>query len=407
MAKILVITGGKSKKSNNRNTECAENISAELAEIGHSVFVYSATDKSISSIGIIKELEQRKQVDEVREKKVAVKEKRQSLLNRIVTFLVRRLYTLFYPYPFTSLNWLPIYKDVVKEGVKYDVIITPYFTLQAVISGYKIKKKYPSVKWFILLTDSISNAPVPEYMEKSKAQKRARRFEKIFFSKADHILIMQGHWSYYQKHFSSWKDKFILTDIPLLLEQKAVRNELSLKNTGEVIFLFIGTFYKFRNPEKLLELFSIIYKNGMNIRFRTHSIGYEEMIQKYLSKEKFLEPHQLVSPTLIPGIIARADILVNIANKGEESVPGKIFEYMSSGKKILHIFQDNMDSSVRYLKKYPNILLIDERDSDEKNIEKIISFINKEVETVSFEQLNDIFAENTPKYSAQLISENI
>jgi hypothetical protein len=64
-------------------------------------------------------------------------------------------------------------------------------------------------------------------------------------------------------------------------------------------------------------------------------------------------------------------IFWSIRNSVEFQIPGKIFEYMSTGKPILHFSKFSEDPAITYLKRYPKALIINEW---ERNIkEQILS----------------------------------
>ena len=85
-------------------------------------------------------------------------------------------------------------------------------------------------------------------------------------------------------------------------------------------------------------------------------------------------------------------------------IPCKIFEYMSTGNKIISFTHSEMDSSLPYMKKYPLALIIQEDDFlNDKNIELILDFILNENSCPDSEMLEKIFIKNTPKFFVESI----
>ena len=84
-------------------------------------------------------------------------------------------------------------------------------------------------------------------------------------------------------------------------------------------------------------------------------------------------------------------------------LPSKIFEYMSTGKKIIHVSKGEGDICIEHYKKYPNVLIINEMDEVDVSAKAIKLFMQKECETVDLEQLKEVFKENTPEYTIDLM----
>jgi len=99
--------------------------------------------------------------------------------------------------------------------------------------------------------------------------------------------------------------------------------------------------------------------------------------------------------------MANSDILVNIGNLVAFQTPGKIFEYMAMGKPIIHISSIENDSSIKYFKDYPYVLIIKQY---EKNIDahrtEILDFCRTNAgKTMSFDEVKQAVP--------NLVSENV
>lgn len=113
------------------------------------------------------------------------------------------------------------------------------------------------------------------------------------------------------------------------------------EDTGGIVFdadrlelLFTGTFYAFRRPDALLDAVEALEGVRLNIATvvvppwlapRLEQLGDRVRVLGFL-------PHRLAL-----SVQRRADVLVNIANQNPCQVPGKIYEYLGSGRPILHI----------------------------------------------------------------------
>ena len=98
--------------------------------------------------------------------------------------------------------------------------------------------------------------------------------------------------------------------------------------------------------------------------------------------------------------INECDVLLSIGNTGSPMAPSKIFEYMSTGKPIIHVYSWDEDSCIEPLNKYGNALLIDVRKNVDMN--KVCSFIEN-CHIISYSEVKVKFESATPEYTADLI----
>ena len=98
-----------------------------------------------------------------------------------------------------------------------------------------------------------------------------------------------------------------------------------------------------------------------------------------------------------------AEVLINFGNYNLNMIPSKIFEYFSFGKKIIHFYKDDNDTCIPYLKKYPYSLLIDERDTFEYNLKKLLGFLSATICSIPNREWCQAFYMNRPEYSVNLI----
>lgn len=193
------------------------------------------------------------------------------------------------------------------------------------------------------------------------------------------------------------------TDVPLFdLKHYEV---IPKKNNEKIRMIYAGRLLEhLSSPQYLCEL---LYKLSKKIDYSMdfYSSGdCEKIIEKYqnITSGK-IKRCGLIDHNELLERYKKADILISIGSKKADLTPSKIFEYMSMGKKIIHIIKNDNDICVESYKKYPKALLIDERDNVEENIEKIIKFINSEDLQIDFNTLKEAFIENTPQYTVELM----
>lgn len=109
-----------------------------------------------------------------------------------------------------------------------------------------------------------------------------------------------------------------------------------------------------RSPEYFYRII-----NGLDSRFRIYMICNNLTHCNVQIRDKVLQKKELVAwHTDLPldeclGIIANADILINLGNRSINQTPSKIFDYISTGRPIVNFYSLEDDTSKRYLEKYP------------------------------------------------------
>ena len=101
--------------------------------------------------------------------------------------------------------------------------------------------------------------------------------------------------------------------------------------------------------------------------------------------------------------IASADVLLSIGNVESPMAPSKIYEYMATGKPIIHTYTYEKDPCIEPLNKYGNSLIL--KNDDKNALEKAMIFINQ-ITILNYEEVRSKFLTSTPYYSADLISKS-
>ena len=104
-----------------------------------------------------------------------------------------------------------------------------------------------------------------------------------------------------------------------------------------------------------------------------------------------------------------ADCLVNISSRAEDMVPSKLFDYISTGKPIISFSKTAKDPVINYLKKYPLSLVIVENEKPlSEQAAEVDAFLQASCgKRVPEEQILSEYAKCTPRYCAELMTENI
>jgi hypothetical protein len=274
---------------------------------------------------------------------------------------------------------------------KFDLVICCYNPLASLYAGKRLKKKYkiPFVSYY---ADSLTdNMPKHHFLSKKFMDNKGYRYEKKFFSYSDMILNLRCHEENFNDiKYNEFKYKMKIIDIPFLKDRI---NKKSKLNEG---WNFVYTGAVRGNINALIETLALVDGVKLNL------YGPSEV---QIPDLDFIVKHGYVDKSVIPGVQENADALISLENKGSTFIPSKIFEYMSTGNKIIHFGYGKSDSTFPYLSKYQNALNLNVEDSAEKNVEKIKIFIAKPKESITFQDIRELLPECIPEYTYKIITD--
>lgn len=261
----------------------------------------------------------------------------------------------------------------------YSCVLTVCSPMAAHAAGVDFKAEHPAVRHVAYTVDpyAAEDRILPVF---TSLQQLAVR-EKAMLAKADALLLSE---EIYCNRPDLYTEAAVLPYILPTLQ------EPTEKPAGEYIdCVYAGRFYaNIRNPEELLRTFSLI--KDPRIRLQLFSVGCEDMVRLYADRNPNIVAHGLVSHDDILRIYRYADVLVNVGNTSAEFLPSKTFEYIVTGKPILHFCGNG--ATCAPLESYPLALQVD-ADTDIGTVERFLSLA--EGKHVPAESILTIYREHT------------
>lgn len=325
----------------------------------------------------------------------------------IISIIINKIKSLMmvFFWPLISLGYTyRFYKRAKQEHEKekFDIVVSIYTPIDALIGGYLLKKKYPNIKFVPYFLDSLSGGYGPKCFSTNMVIRNGQKWERKLLKNADLIIAMksseQHHIKYNKQNY--FFEKMIFLDIPLVNKSKITLRGLNILDKSKINVVFIGSIpYPVRSPKYILEVLEKVDNDKLQIIF----VG-ENNCPNIFEKSKSALNEKLTLYDRVPynkaqEIMIEADILINLGNNNSSMVPSKIFEYMSMGKPIISTYCIDDEPSITYLKKYPLALLLDERNEDIfSEAKKIEVFIKENIDRqIPYNLVEDKFKLNTPK----------
>lgn len=297
-------------------------------------------------------------------------------------------------YPHIYNRLVKAYADKIAEIdlSKVDVIVSVCNPIESVLAALKVKEKYPHIKQVVYNVDTLSDfrSRQIESICCPFWRKLAFKVEKEIFAKADLTIILSSHKSFYSgEKYNAFSDKLLFQEVPLL----KIGDTVNVSKNGHCIYA--GRFYKdFREPSVLLNLFK---NTRLPLDIYTTK-NYSNSIKKSSQTSDNINVYEYIPEEELNEVMKRSSILVSIGNKSSNMLPSKTVSYVAMCKPIIHIFHDDIDPVVDYLKDYPDVLFVDLRNSLAKNRALVSEFCSKEHPQIDAKEVAKRYETSTPKY---------
>lgn len=309
-------------------------------------------------------------------------------------------------YPLRSDALVRRYRNAVREILKErtNVTVVASFTpLEAVLAGEILKREYKErVKFIYYSTDTLSNEQGEDgFLPASYRQKCGIRWEKRLFAAADKILVMECHQKhYFSDVYKAFQEKMSVVNFPLFskLDVKERAKDLS----DEISMVYAGSLYRvLRNPQFLCDcLVKLSKEMNISVDFLGGGDCGDILEKSGRESEGHIRGHGMQSNDTAMRYISNADVLLSIGNAESPMAPSKIFEYMATGKPIVHTYTYEKDPCLEPLRKYGNALII--KEDDKFDISQLQAFVASP-KVVDFQTVAKIFRTSTPEYTTSLI----
>ena len=293
---------------------------------------------------------------------------------------------------------------IVKNGI--DAIVSMYFPIENLIVGDRIKQEYPHIQYLIYELDSAIDGISSDSRLRFLYRNAVIRNMKKHYELADKIFVMKSHSiSSAEVFFKKTPEKMTVVDLPMVKNLVEGSGSDMSHTVNCINFFYTGELNSsYRSPA---ELFGFINecKDYPEWTFHFYSRGdCEDLIsEKSLTDNRIIQ-HGYVPVEQLEKALVEADVLLSIGNSKSNSLPSKIFKYISTGKFIIHFQSQDDDPCIEYLKRYPLAIIVKRGDSYSSVIDYITSkFQNR----VDYDSILLLYKENLPSYSAEVICDSL
>ncbi|SHJ79140.1 Glycosyltransferase involved in cell wall bisynthesis [Clostridium amylolyticum] len=304
------------------------------------------------------------------------------------------------------------YFDALLSVDNVDLIIPTCYPFEAVVAAQEYKDKINrKVQIIPFLFDKFADSPT---LHRNQLNKKAKYkynllLEEQMIKSSTKVLYVDSWLQKMKEHFSQYDEKLIHVEHPLIIDHFsgiAITNEVA--NDDYIEITYTGVLDKAVRPvSTTLKIISKIIKKNNKFRFHFYVLGNGIDEVNYYNKEypDNIINHGQVESNLALSKIKQSDILLSIGNTDTTLIPSKIFEYMSSGKPIIHFYHSDDDRVISMLKDYEIGYCIDQnKEIMDSEISSLIEFcISKKTHKKTFEEVQKIFYKANPNYISNII----
>lgn len=266
-----------------------------------------------------------------------------------------------YFFPDVDKEWISEFDKLHIDFTQYDLIISSSDTKTSHYIGEKIKKSNPLIPWFQIWGDpwasDIGLKGLRKLRAKIKEGKLLEKADKVFYVSPFTVAEMKMKYKKFQPKINYIPRGFL--------------EEVIAKNTSkkELIMTYTGVLNENRNITPFLEKIKEYNEiNKKKIIFKLYGSINEDYLKK-LKEYKFFEYMGSVSFEKIKEVYRKSDYLLFIDNGGNTTqIPGKIYDYLGTNRKIVCLFKKENKIS-DYFKNKLNLLVFTNENID---MEKII-----------------------------------
>lgn len=293
---------------------------------------------------------------------------------------------------------------VAAASLDADVVIGTYTQIDAIIAAHEAKKNNPRLHFIAWYLDSFTGGHGPRFLDAKDIEWRGKRWNRKLLANADAVVAMESSKTFHEEHCSDelWFSKLQFLDLPLL-DLSASSNSRSVSGIdGMKTIVYAGTLPEgIRSPEFFLKVLRFIPDESLRVLFVGEESNHTLMEASALDER--IEIRGRVAHEEVASLLASADYLLTLGNRLANMAPSKIIEYMAFRKPIIATYPINEEPSISYLKRYGDVLMLDERGDPSVAAERLIDYFQADHKPISDEELKNKFWNNTPAAFCDLI----
>ena len=318
-------------------------------------------------------------------------------------------------YPFDKpLLSLRLYHATLKliRNEKYDLVVSQCYPEECLWVGTLLKKFGYIDKLMVVFWDNIYGKLPRRVIPKGFAMRRQRWAERIVAKYADQLVslypIKAFHEEYGELPQALGKRSYLGIPSVIRPNVKSVSSKEEAIVKGKINILYSGTIFRESYVEYLVDLLNATaVVENINLVFFQRGVSSEKWESL---KEKFKGTLYISEWIPLPDLLAlypKVDFFISFPGN-PTAICSKLFEYVSFGKAIFVLYDDDSDVNITTFSPYPASHCLDIRRNVSEHSQSLSEYIQAKKDfTISFEEVERMFLKDSPKAYVELIDEMI
>ncbi len=293
-----------------------------------------------------------------------------------------------------------------------EVIVPVVFPFETVLAALAFKRTHREVTVIPYLFDDFVDSGSLHVLKLARALKRGRhlRLECQMLENANAVLSMHPLRAHFDHYFPTpLREKITYLEHPLLAQPAATC--VPRHDDGVTRLCYTGSLIKrVRDPSYLCALlYAIRPRQAIQADFYVMGNAAGKIPTQTGEGSVQITNHGRVPKPEADAALWSADILLNLGDAQGKQISSKVFEYMATGKPIVHFAYVPDDTVTRVLARYPLALcLVQDRARFDENVRLFSEFITtRRRDMLNFETVKAIYQEALPETSAKVFGRTL
>ena len=298
-------------------------------------------------------------------------------------------------------------RDLIR-GMHFDLVICQYLPEESLLSGVWLKKHGQINNLMVIFWDNIYGKLPRRIIPKHFALRRHRWAEGFVAKYADQLVSLYPIKSFHEKYgeLPEAKGKREYLGIPSVIRPQVISSseKQGVIVSGKINILYSGTIFRESYVEYLVDLLNDTpLADQINLVFFQRGVSSEKWDAL---KKRFRG--SIYSSGWIPlqdllAFYSKADFFISFPGV-PTSICSKLYEYVSYGKPILVLYDDDTDVNITAFSRYPAFYCVDTRcRAAEKALDVSFFIQSNNGRTILFEECERLFAKDSPQAFVELI----
>lgn len=327
-----------------------------------------------------------------------------------IKMLWRRFKSVLF-YPFVDYSFCQDTYEVCKQTIQntqYDLVIAQCNPEESIWTGTWLKQIGLGKKLMVIFWDNIYGRMPRRFIPRWFALWRQRKAEKIIAKSADLLVSLYPIKSFHEKYgdIQEASSKRVYLGVPSIIQPRELPTSSYRRviKPGMINILYSGTIFSFEYVKYIAELCNRSkYATRINLIFFERGVKSNDIRSMSSWFQGRIEVNDWIPLDDLLSIYPSVDFFISFPGL-PTAIRSKVYEYMSYGKPLLLLYDNDNDVNRSTFLKYPACQTIDMRRTVNEYVDELEAFLELNNNTsIPFEVVEHLFPYDSVQAYVRLI----